>query len=210
MSIVGRAFRLISNPSDEWDVIADEAASAKGVFFGYAMILAVIPMVVEIPFSIWYGMEALRSKGISSDPEAIGLTPFVAMALIRYLVALLALIAVILIVHLIVSTFDPWTKIVQSTKLMAYATTPAWVAGLISGVPIIGPLLTFIAPIYVIFLIQIGLHPVVGVSGGRGILLTIVIVLIYAALWLLASVVTPMLFTAFITYGISAGLLPSA
>ena len=51
MSIVARAKNIILNPTDEWNVIAGEPATVGGLFTGYAMILAAIPLAAGIIFT---------------------------------------------------------------------------------------------------------------------------------------------------------------
>ena len=51
MSIIDRAKNIILKPAEEWNVIADEPATVSGLFTGYAMILAAIPLVAAVLFT---------------------------------------------------------------------------------------------------------------------------------------------------------------
>jgi hypothetical protein len=189
MSMVERAYSIILGPSEEWDVIANERVSAGGIFIGYAMIFAAIPVVIETMIIAYFGKDFAYSSATSGTLQRVGITPFVLMGALKYATALLTLLLMCFFVNSVSAMFNGWSNMVPGTKLMIYASTPMWVAGPISMIPYIGPLITFIAATYVIYLINVGLQPVLGVPAEMAKVFTGLFVLIYVGVWFLSKTI---------------------
>ena len=78
---------------------------------------------------------------------------------------------------------------VPGTKLMVYASTPMWVAGPISMVPFVGPLITIVAAAYVGFHINVGLQPVLDVPAEMAKVFSGLFVLFYVGVWFLSKTI---------------------
>lgn len=208
MSIVDRAKNIILKPADEWNVIASEPASVGGLFTGYAVILAAIPLVSAILFTGLLGITAGGFGGMGGGMMALGLGAIAGMAVIGYVLSLVVLYLMSLIVNAVSPSFNGKSDMVQSTKLMTYCSTPTWVAGLVSWIPIIGGLISLAAIAYAVYLIYLGLKPVLGVPQEKVAGFTVVIVLIYIVLSLVVSgVLVGILFTTFFGSSMMAGAM---
>ena len=211
MSIVDRAKNIILKPADEWNVIASEPASVGGLFTGYAAILAAIPMVAGILFTGVLGLSAAGLGGMGGGALSMGVSAVAAMAVIGYVLSLVTLYLMSLIVNAVSPSFNGKSDMVQSTKLMTYASTPTWVAGLVSWIPILGGLISLAAIAYVVYLIYLGLKPVLGVPQEKVAGFTVVIVLIYIVLTLIVSgVIVGLLFSTFFGSAMMAGAMAGA
>ena len=211
MSIVDRAKNIILKPVDEWNAIAGEPATVGGLFTGYAMILAAIPLVAGIIFTGALGINAASFGGMGGGAMAMGLSAVVAMAVIGYVLSLITLYLMSMIVNAVSPSFNGKSDMVQSTKLMTYASTPTWVAGLLSWIPILGGLISLAAIAYVVYLIYLGLKPVLGVPQEKVAGFTVVIVLIYIVLSLIVSgIILGLLFSTFFGGAMMAGALSGA
>lgn len=211
MSIVDRAKNIILKPTDEWNVIAGEPATVGGLFTGYAMILAAIPLVAGIIFTGALGINVASLGGMGGGAMAMGFGAIVTMAVVGYVFSLLTLFVMSLIVNTVSPSFNGKSDMVQSTKLMTYASTPTWVAGLISWIPILGGLISFAAIAYVVYLIYLGLQPVLGVPREKVAGFTVVIVLIYIVLTVIISgLIIGLAFTTFFGSGMMGGALSGA
>jgi Yip1 domain len=212
MSIVDRAKNMILKPADEWNVVAAEPATVGGLFTGYAMILAVIPLVAGILFTGLLGVSAASFGGMGGAGMAsMGLTAVVGMAVIGYVLSLITLYLMSMIVNAVSPSFNGKSDMVQSTKLMTYASTPTWVAGLVSWIPILGGLISLAAIAYVVYLIYLGLKPVLGVPQEKVAGFTVVIVLIYIVLSLVVSgIILGLLFTTFFGSAMMGGAMSGA
>lgn len=211
MSIVDRAKNIIMKPAEEWNVIAGEPATVSGLFTGYAMILAAIPVIAAIIFTGALGMSAAGLGGMGGGAMAMGFTAVAGMAVIGYVLSLITLYLMSMIVNAVSPSFNGKSDMVQSTKLMTYASTPTWVAGLLSWVPILGALISLAAIAYVVYLIYLGLKPVLGVPQEKVAGFTVVIVLIYIVLSLIVSgIIVGLLFTTFFGSAMMAGAMAGA
>lgn len=189
MSIVRRAYSIISRPSEEWDVIANEPTSVGGIFIGYALIFAAIPVIVETMIIAYFGKNFIYTSATSGALLRVGVTPFVLMGAIKYVIALFALLLMCFFVNSFSAMFNGWSNMVPGTKLMIYASTPMWVAGPISMIPYVGPLITIVAAAYVVYLINVGLQPVLGVPPEMAKVFTGLYVLIYLGVWFLSKTI---------------------
>jgi hypothetical protein len=187
MTIVARAKNIILKPTDEWNVIADEPATVGGLFTGYAMILAAIPLAAGIIFTGALGINAASLGGMGGGAMEMGFGAIAAMAVVGYVFSLVTLFVMSFLVNAVSPSFNGKSDMVQSTKLMTYASTPTWVAGLVGWIPILGGLISFAAIAYVVYLIYLGLQPVLGVPKEKVAGFTVVIVLIYVVLTVIIS-----------------------
>ncbi len=182
MSIVARAKNIILKPTDEWNVIADEPATVGGLFTGYAMILLATPLVADITFIGALGINTDGLGGMGGGAMEMGFGAIAAMAVLGYVFSLVMLFVMSFLVNAVSPSFNGKSDMVQSAKLMTYASTPTWVAGLVGWIPIFGGLISFGASAYVVYLIYLGLQPVLGVPKEKVAGFTVVIVLIYVVL----------------------------
>lgn len=211
MSIVDRAKNIILKPVDEWNVIADEPATVGGIFTGYAMILAAIPLVAGILFTGALGMSAGGMGGLGGAAMSMGFTTVAGMAVIGYVLSMVTLYLMAMIVNTVSPSFNGKSDLTQSTKLMAYASTPTWVAGSVGWVPILGGLVALAAIAYVVYLIYLGLKPVLGVPQEKVAGFTVVIVLIYIVLTMVVSgIIVGLLFSTFFGGAMMAGAMSGA
>ena len=197
MSIVGRAKNIILKPTDEWNVIASEPATVGGLFTGYAMPLALIPVVSTILFTGLLGISAADMMGFGSGMP-LDLMAISGMAILSFIVSLVTLFIMGTVVKLVSPSFNGTSDKVQAMKLMTYASTPSWVVALLSWIPFLGAVLGFAAIVYVVYLIFRGLNPVLGVPKEKIAGFTAVIVLNYVVVALIMSgIVAALLYSTF-------------
>ena len=210
MSIVQRAKNIILNPSDEWNVIASEPATIGGLYTGYATPLALIPLVSTILFTGILGISAADMMGLGNGMP-MDLMVISGMAAFSFILSLVTLFVMGTIVKLVSPSFNGTSDKVQAMKLMTYASTPSWVVALISWIPFLGALLSFAAIAYVVYLIYLGLHPVLGVPKEKVAGFTVVIILIYVVLVLIISgIVAGLLYSMFFGNPMMGGALSGA
>jgi len=210
MSIVERAKNIILKPTDEWNVIASEPATIGGLFTGYAMPLALIPLVSTILFTGLLGISAADMMGFG-DGMPLNLMAIAGMAILSLIVSLVSLFVMGTMVKLVSPSFNGTSDKVQAMKLMTYASTPSWVVALLSWIPFLGAVLGFAAIVYVVYLIYCGLNPVMGVPKEKIAGFTVAIVLIYVVLALIMSgIVAALLYSTFFANPMMGGALSGA
>ena len=201
MSLVNRVQNILMKPAAEWEVIANEPASVGGLFTGYAVILAAIAPIMSILFLGLLGMGGMGMGGIT-----MGMPLIAATAAATYVISLAILYLMSLIVNAISPSFNGRSDMVQATKLMTYASTPVWIAGLVSWIPVIGFLISLAAIAYVVYLIYLGLRPVLGVPQEKLAGFTVVIVLVYIVLsMVLSAIIVGVVVSSVVGTGMMAG-----
>jgi Yip1 domain len=211
MSLVDRAKNILLSPASEWEVIAKEPATVGGLFTGYAAILAALPAIASIVFLgvLGIGLGAMGPAG--SMMAGLGMGYWATTAIVGYVVGLALLWLVSLIVKSISPSFNGNSDMVQAAKLMVYSATPTWVAGLVAWIPGLGFLFSLAAMAYSVYLIYLGVRPVLDVPQEKVAGMTVVTVLIYIVASLviggiIAAAVIGMFFSGAMMAGAAASM----
>jgi hypothetical protein len=174
MNIVQRATGILTQPRPEWGRIAEEPATTSSLYTGYAVILAAVPLALQIVVAlIWAGAGGALA-GIVGGVLSIGL----ALAVI-YVMGLIA--------NALAPNFGGVRNDIGAQKLMVYASTPLWVMGILTALlglipllgAVVGILLQLLAFAYAAYLIYLGAPIVMRVTQQQA----IVYALILAAIW---------------------------
>src|SRR3954469_12636202 len=128
MNLQARVVNILTRPADEWPIIAAEPSDVGSLYRNYIALLAAIPavstflglMVIGVPFFGGYGFSAALVAGIMS-----------------YVSTLASVYIAALIIEKLAPNFDSRGDTVQALKLVAYASTPVWVAGVLHLVPVL-------------------------------------------------------------------------
>lgn len=211
MSFVDRAKNILLQPAQEWEVIAKEPATVGSLFTGYAAILALLPAIASALFMGVLGI-GLGGMGAGGAMMAgLGMSYWITTAVVGYFVGLGLLWLVSFIVKSVSPSFNGNSDMVQATELMVYSATPTWVAGLVSWVPVIGMLLSLAAMAYAVYLIYLGVRPVMDIPQEKVAGMTVVTVLIYLVASLvvgavIATAVISMFFGGAMMAGAASGM----
>ncbi|WP_140908343.1 Yip1 family protein [Cognatiluteimonas lumbrici] len=183
-ALIARVKGILLAPKAEWPVIAGEPATVKGLYTGYAMILAAIPAVFGFIKGSFIGHSLF---GVTvTTPIAAGLVGMV----VGYALGLAMLYVVALVVNALAPSFGGEKDQVQALKTVVYAWTASWVAGIANIVPWIGWLVLLAGGIYSIYLLYLGLPHTMKCPPDKAIGYTAVSVIVTIVLsWILALVV---------------------
>jgi hypothetical protein len=152
MDLVTRAKNIILQPKDEWPVIAAEPATVADLYKGYILPLAAIQPIVSFVKLSLIGI-SMPMMGTYREP----LGSSIGHALVTYALALAAVYVLALVIEFLAPRFGGMPDRMQALKLAAYSYTPAWIGSVLILVPWIGYLLAFLASIYGLYLLYIGL-----------------------------------------------------
>ena len=181
--IIERAKGIVLSPKSEWDKIAAETTDVRSLYVNYAMILAAIPAVCGLIGSTLIGV-SLPIVGTIRTPIAAALVQLV----LTYVLGLAIIYAVSLIVNALAPTFDGQKDPVQALKLVVYSSTPVWLAGVFSLVPMLG-VLGVVAGLYGLYLLYIGLTPLMKNPQDKSIGYTALIIVSYIVMAIVMGVV---------------------
>lgn len=156
MALIDRVKNIIASPRTEWPVIAQESSTVGSLYTGYIMILAAIGPIAMI---------------VRSPLLLLG------VAIVSYLIALVVTYLLALIVDALAPTFGGEKDFTQSLKLVAYAHTAAWIAGIFRLIPWLGGVLMLIAGVYSIYTFYLGAPVLRKATAEKAAGFTIVVVL---------------------------------
>jgi Yip1 domain len=160
MNLVERVKGIILTPKTEWPVIAGEQGDAAYLFRNYVAILAAIPAVCGFIGAVLIGAPIIAAL--------IG-------AVIRYLLAFVAVYVVALIVNALAPTFASEKNFESALKVTVYSYTPSWLVGVFLLIP--GLRFLTILGLYGLYLLWLGLPPVMKTPPDKAIWYTVVIVI---------------------------------
>lgn len=152
--LIDRIKRILLSPREEWAIIAAEPTSVSQLYTGYVMPLSALAAVMSFVRMSLIGV-SLPFGGAIRTPMVAGLT----YALVTFGFGLLGLFLVGLIINALAPTFSGQRNQRQALKTAAYAFTPAWLSTVLGLLPGLATLLQLLAGIYGIYLLYLGLSP---------------------------------------------------
>jgi len=184
--IVQRARNILLKPAETWGVIAEEPATAAGLFTGYAVILAAIPPVAGFVGGQVFGHSMF---GITYRPPFVGA---LIAAIFQYVLSLIGIYVFALIVDALAPSFDGQKNRIQALKVVVYAYTAAWVAGILTLMPALG-LLSLLGGLYSLYLLYLGLPRVMRAPESKALGYTAVCVIVGIILFAIVGAVVGLL-----------------
>jgi hypothetical protein len=182
--LIQRARSLLVSPRTEWPVIAAEPATVADLFRDYFAVVAAIPPVCGFVKSsligyAWHGFRVYRR----------GMAPGLSLALIEYIVSLVAVYVLAVIVDALAPNFAGQPSRILALKVVGYAYTAVWVAGFGRLLPGLAGLIALAGGMYGVYLLYLGLPHTMKVPAERALPYTAVIVIIALLIgWIIALI----------------------
>ena len=149
-NIVNRAIRIITNPRQEWQVVAGERPEIMQLIGGYALVLALIPAICGF---IKYGIIGVNIMGYEGQSIASGIQ----VALIQLISAIIGVYLLAWVIDLLAPSFDSEKNFGRSLQLAVYSATPQWIAGILLLFSVTMSLLIALISLYAIYLLATGM-----------------------------------------------------
>jgi hypothetical protein len=192
--LVTRVQNMIMKPAAEWDVVATEPATVGGLYTGYAMILAAIPALATL-------IGAILLSHLNPIAAAVA-------AVLGYVLALVGLFITAFIVDALAPSFGGEKNQVQALKLVIYANTAAWVAGVLNIIPLLGALAGLVGGIYSLYTLYLGLPKLMKNPADKTlvyfIVTLVVAVVVYAVIGIVVGIIIGMLALGAVATGAAA------
>lgn len=170
VSLQQRVTNILTSPNTEWPVIAAESETVADLYTKYIVIIAAIPSVAYL----------LRGG--------------IRLAIFTYVVNLASVFIAANVIAWLGPKFGSSGDTVGALKMVGYANTPAWVAGIFNVVPFVGWLIALVCSLYGIYLYYMGLGPVMKTPSGQTIPFMVVsAILLVVVSMVLALVLTPVM-----------------
>ncbi|OGU27515.1 MAG: hypothetical protein A2057_05330 [Ignavibacteria bacterium GWA2_35_9] len=197
MNLVERAKNIMFNPKQEWEVIKAESITTGDLYTKYAIILAAIPAIAGFigytVFGLSWGFGTIRIPASSS----------LIWAVVSYITGLAGIFILSFIVDALAPSFGSTKDMTASTKVVVFAYTPAWVAGIFFIFPTLG-FIAALAGIYGLVLMYTGLQKVKDVPQDKIVVYFIVIIIVAIVVYFIMGAIVSAV--AFGGYMMSGGL----
>ena len=182
--LVTRVTNILTKPKQEWGVIAGETTSVAALYSGYIVILAAIPAVVSFLQMAFIGIGLFR----------IAITYVLMGTIVSYVLGLGAVYLAAFIIEKLAPNFQSQGDTLQALKLVAYANTAFWVAGVCNILPFLGVLGMIAGGVYSIYLFYLGLPVMMKTPQDKVIpymiVAAVVILIIQMVIFLLVGTIT--------------------
>jgi len=174
MNLQQRVTNILTKPAAEWQVIAPESTDIASLYRDYIVILAAIPAICGFIGWTMVGVTYIGRLGMG----------FALRGMIgSYVQALVGCYVAALVVEKLAPSFGSSGNTVQGLKLVAYAYTPIWLAGVLALVPVLTPL-TLLAAIYAIYIFYLGMPPVMKTPSDKVVPYMIVSAVVIIVVWI--------------------------
>jgi hypothetical protein len=124
---------MLLEPRREWEAITGEFTKAPAIFRSY-----VIPVSAVTPVAYLLGAVLFQEQGTLFGTVETTVGAAVQDAVIRYLCGLASVFILGLALEVLAPAFSGQANRVQGLKVAAYASTPAWLFGVLAIVPRLG------------------------------------------------------------------------
>jgi hypothetical protein len=151
VSIVERAKNICLSPATEWPVIAAESTTTGTLISGY-----VVPMAAIGAVAGFLGGSLIGRTLPFLGTYRVSLAPGLVFALFTFCMAIVSVFLVSLVINALAPTFGGEQNSIQALKVAVYSYTPAWIAGALQILPLLGIFVIF-AALYGLYLLFLGL-----------------------------------------------------
>lgn len=151
MDIIDRVKSILVSPKATWPAIDEENAPHVKVFTNYVVLLALIPAVAAF---IGYGLIGYKVFGHHYASVSLGIKH----AIIQYITMVGGIYLTAFVIDILAEKFGSKKNFDKAFSLVAYAYTPMLVGGIFLIYPPLS-VLTSLAGIYGLYLLYIGLTP---------------------------------------------------
>lgn len=182
-----RVVKILTSPKTEWPVIEAESTDVSTLYSSYIAILAAIPVVASFIGGIVIGTQ-VPFVGTVRTPIGSALT----VLILSYVLSLAMVYVAALIIDKLAPSFDSKPNMIQALKLVAYASTASWVAGVLNIIPLLGALVSLVGGLYAIYLFYLGLPVMMKTPEAKVIVYMIVSAVVMIVLWFVAAMIVGM------------------
>ena len=151
-SLFARVAAVLIRPEAAWEVIDAEPAEIGELYRTWVAPLAAIPAVCRAVSILALG--GIHLFGVRYMPS-VGAV--VGQMAVTYVLTLGEVYVLAWVVDVLAPRFEGVSNRIQAFKLAAYSGTAAWVAGVFALLPTVGGLIAFLAGLYSLYLLYLGL-----------------------------------------------------
>lgn len=189
MNLVDRAKNIMLTPKTEWPVIAAEAPNATAIVTGYVIPLALIPAVATV-----------IGTGLIGGIMGTSLTWGIGMGVVSFISTVLGVYLTALVMNFLAPNFGSQKDFGRAMQTVAYAYTPAWVAGILNIIPAIGWLGALLG-LYGLYLMYLGLPHTMKTPQDKVVLYLIVTIIVLVIVFAILGAILGGIMAAVLGFG---------
>ncbi|MBN2215654.1 MAG: YIP1 family protein [Bacteroidales bacterium] len=182
MNLINRVKGIIVNPKNEWNTIQQEQTSSTTLLMNYLLPLVLIPVVASF---IGYGL-------IGRNMPVIGHVGSLSFGIRYAVIMLINMIAGVYLTAFIIDVLAPSFSAVKNYnnafRLVVYSYTPMLVAGIFYIIPGLS-VIVFLASIYGLYILYVGLKPMMQVPEEKVTVYFIVSLIVLIAVYVILSMI---------------------
>ena len=190
MNILNRVKGIITQPKQEWNVVAGETTTLSGVITAYVIPLAIIGSLAAF---IGYGFMGKNVVLYRMSGIAWGIN----MAVVHFISVIVTVIISTFIVDMLATSFGSEKNMNRSVQLVAYSYTPFLIGAFLSVIPalaIIGSLFG----LYGIYLWYLGLGPLKNTpEDKKAAYLIVSIIVLIVVFFIISAIISSIMFAIF-------------
>lgn len=176
-----RVKNILFTPAEEWDRIDGEPATAKGLYAGYACILAAIGPVARLIAEQLFGSQGFFLR---IHPPLI---KSLVSAVTGYALSLAGVYVLALVIDALAPSFGGTRSRIQALKVAVYASTAAWIFAVFQLVPQVSGLT--IIGIYSLYLLYLGVPKLMKAPADKALIYSILSLAVALVIWILIAAV---------------------
>ncbi len=188
------AIALVKAPVAFMGANKDNDVPLKTLMINYVAILAAVPFIATLIGDSWY-------YGFFRIFGAVGFGYIFAVAILTYVLDIVAVFVVGFLVWKLAPNFGTSTTQVRATRMAAYVFTPAFLISILNIIPLLG-FLAFLGVLYGLYIMYLGLPIVMNTPKdkvlGYVIVTVIATIVVYAIIGaIIGAIVAALIFSAF-------------
>ena len=176
-----RVKNILFTPAQEWDVIAAETATVKGLYTRYACILAAIGPVARLIGGQLFGRQGFVA--VVHPP----LIQSIVSALVDYGLSLVGVYVLALAIDLMAPSFGGTRNRIQALKVAVYAWTASWLFQIFQLVPPVSAL--SIIGAYSLYLMYLGIPKLMKAPADKAAVYSVITIVVALAIWIVVALV---------------------
>lgn len=183
-----RIKNILFTPAEEWDRIDAEPATIKGLYVGYACILAAIGPIARLIGGQVFGRQGFF---LTVHPSLIA---SIASALVDYALSLGGVFVLAVVIDLLAPSFGGTRSRIQALKVAVYAWTAAWIFQVFQLVPPVSAL--SIIGLYSLYLMYLGIPKLMKAPADKAAVYSVVAIVAAMAIWIVVAIIVGAMATA--------------
>jgi phosphoglycerol transferase MdoB-like AlkP superfamily enzyme len=179
MNLVARVKGILTNPRQEWTAIDAEPLDLTELLTKY-----VLPLSAIGPIAMFIGLSTFGGVLIPMSTRALLMN-----AILSYVLGIVALFVCAWIINALAPTFGATPSMSQAIKVVAYASTAAWVAAIFNIIPLLA-IIAVIGALYSLYLFFVGLPILMKPPPDKAVTYTVVVIVVTVILFVVIGSIT--------------------